>query len=169
MERRRRIVWIAGLSATAGAGFGFPLAGVPLALGLAAYAAIRACRPDRILRGRRLSSWQHHRAAVLTGGLILVGSATFNLTIYGIALAGRLEHRLQQDAALGYRRGELRLGQVFEACEAVACARARIIQLTTPRTLGIARLSGFALHDQTIYAWPGPPHPLISFPPHPPR
>jgi hypothetical protein len=169
VERRRHIVWIAGLSATAGAGFGFPLAWVPFALGLAAYTAIRACRPDQILRGRRLSPWQHHRAAVLTGGLILAGSAAFSLAIYGIALAGRLEHRLQQDAALDYRRGELKLGQVFEACEGVACARARIIQLTTFHTLGIARLSGFALHDQTIYAWPGPPRPPVSLPPHPPR
>lgn len=156
---QRRIVWIAGLSATAGVGFGFPLAGVPLALGLAAYAAIASCRPDRILRGRRLSPWQQRRAAVLTGGLILLGSTAFSSAIYGVALAGRLEHRLQQDAALGYRRGGLRLGQVFEACEVLVCARARIIQLTTPRTLGIARLSGFALHDQTIYAWPGSPPP----------
>lgn len=169
MERRRRLVWIAGLSATAGAGFGFPLAGVPLALGIAAYAAIRACRPDQVLRGRRLSPWQHRRAAVLMGGLILLGSTVFSLTIYGIALAGRLEHRLQRDAALGYRRGELRLGQVFEACEAMACARARIVQLTTSHTLGIARLSGFALHDQTIYAWPSLPHRPISFPSRPPH
>ncbi len=167
MERRRHIIWIAGLSATAGVGFGFPLAGVPLALGLAAYAAISACRPDRILRGRRLSPWQQRRAALLTGGLILFGSALFSLTIYGIALAGRLEHRLQQDAALDYRHGELRLGQVFEACEVLACAQARVIQLTTPHTMGIARLSGFALHDQTIYAWPGLPHPALAprFPP----
>ena len=157
MERRRRIVWIAGLSATAGMGFGCPLAGVPLALGLAAYAVIRSCRSDRILRGRRLSPRQHQRAAVLAGWLILAGSAAFSLTIYGVALAGRLEYRLQQDAALGYRQGELRLGQVLEACEAVACAQAQIVQLSTPRTLGIARLSGFALHDQTIYAWPGLP------------
>jgi hypothetical protein len=169
VERRRHIVWIAGLSATAGASFGYPLAGVPLALGLAAYAAIRSCRPDGILRGRRLSPWQHRRAAALAGGLILVGSAAFSLTIYGIALAGRLEHRLQQDAVLDYRRGALRLGQVFEACEAVACARARIIRLTTPRTLGIARLSGFALHDQMIYSGPGPSRPPISFPSLPPR
>ena len=157
MERRRRIAWIAGLSATAGVGFGFPLAGVPLALGVAAYAAIRSCRPDRILRGRRLSPWQHHRAAVLAGGLILACSALFSLTIYGIAVAGRLECRLQQDAALGYRQGTLKVGQVFEACEALACARARILQLTTPRTLGIARLSGFAMHDEVVYAWPSPP------------
>lgn len=167
MERRRHIVWIAGLSATAGVGFGCPLAGVPLALGLAAYAAISSCRPDRVLRGRRLLPGQQRRAALVMGGLILFGSALFSLTLYGIALADRLEHRLQQDAAVDYRRGELRLGQVFEACEVAACAQARIIQLTTPHTMGIARLSGFALHDQTIYAWPGLPHPSLApgFPP----
>lgn len=159
---RRHIVWIAGLSATAGAGFGCPLAGVPLVLGLAAYAAIRSCRPDRILRGRRLPPWRQRRAAALMGLLILTGSAAFSVTIYGVALAGRLEGRLQQDAALGYRRGELRLGEALKACEALVCARARIIQMATPHTLGIARLSGFALHDQTIYAWPGPSRPLIS-------
>ncbi len=162
MERRQRIAWAAGLSATAGVGVGFPPAGIPLALGLAAYAAIRACRPDRILRGRRLSPFQHHRAAVLAGGLILACSAPFSLTIYGIAFAGRLEHRLQQDATFGYRHGELKLGQVFEACAALACARARIIQLTTARTLGIARLSGFVLHDEIVYAWPSPrPSPFL--------
>ncbi|HJU15189.1 MAG TPA: hypothetical protein VJ770_01855 [Stellaceae bacterium] len=162
MERRHHLAWLAGLSATAGVGYGFPLAGIPLALGLAAYAAIRSCRPDHVLRGRWLSPFQHHRAAVVGGGLILLGSALFSLTIYSLTLAGRLEHRLQQDAALGFQRGELKVGQAFEACEGLACAQARIIQLATARTLGIARLSGFAMHDQTIYAWPSPTRAALS-------
>lgn len=166
MERRQHfgppLVWLAGLSATASLGFAYPLAGIPLTLGLAAYAAIRWCRPDQVVRGRHLSAVHHHRAALVMAGLILLCAAVFSLTIYGIAVAGRLEHRLQRDAALGYRKGELKVGQVLEACEGLACARARIIQLATAHTLGIARLHGFALHDETIYGWAGPTHTLLS-------
>lgn len=173
MERQQHfgqpLVWVAGMSATATIGFEYPLAGVPLALGLAAYAAICSCRPDEVLRGRTLSPWQHRRAALVMGGLILLCAAAFSLTIYGVHLAGQLEHRLQRDAALGYRRGELRMGQVIEACEALACARARIIQMTGAHTLGIARLSGFALHDETIYAWPSPTRPPLPLLAHPLR
>ena len=78
-----------------------------------------------------------------------------------------VEDPIGEAAERGIEHVKAIAAELFEACEVVACAQARIIQLTTPHTMGIARLSGFALHDQTIYAWPGLPHssPAPGFPP----
>jgi hypothetical protein len=70
-----------------------------------------------------------------------------------VDLAGVLEHRLHDALAISHTRGELKLGQVLAECQSLVCARATVIKLATPATFGVAKLNGFALHEQAIYHW----------------
>jgi hypothetical protein len=70
-----------------------------------------------------------------------------------VDLANVLEHRLHDALAISQSSGELKLGQILDECQSLVCARATVVKLATPTTLGIAKLNGFALRDQTIYHW----------------
>jgi hypothetical protein len=146
----RKIGWaIAAVAAVAAGAIGFPIFGVALALGIVTYAAIKMSKPHAIIRGRILSPRQHHRVAVIVAGGILGITALFSGTLCALDLANGLENRLHDALRDAHRKGELTPGQIFEECE-LACAQARVTKLSTPNTLGIAKLSGFALHDHTI-------------------
>jgi hypothetical protein len=145
---------VAGVATVVAAVVACPVVGIPLALGMAAYAAIMLGKPDRIIRGRILSPRQHRRAAVIIGGCILGVAALVGTVIHGVQLAGSLDHRLLDRVEATYEdSGEHTVGQVFEECALFVCARATIVNLATRNTLGIIRLNGFALRDQRLYGW----------------
>jgi len=150
----RRTAWtVAGIAAVAAAIIVSPLIGIPLALGAAAYTAIMLSKPYALVRGRTLSPRQQRRAAIIMGGGILGVAAVAGGSIWGLELARTLEHRLHHSVEAAYDQAEPQVGQVFEECTALACARATIAQPATPNTLGIIRLTGFALHQQSLYHW----------------
>src|SRR5207244_1931199 len=153
----RRIVWTAACIAGVGIiAVGFPQFGVPLALGIAGYTLIKLSKPHAILRGRTLHPHQQHRAALIAGGGMLGIAALFSGTFSALDLANTLEHRLDDALKAAHRRGELKTGQIFEACN-LACGRAVVLELPTPDTPGIAKLSGFARHERSIYQWRNSP------------
>jgi hypothetical protein len=156
MWSRRCLCTVAGVTALGAAAIGCPMVGVPLALGMAAYAAIRMSKPHAIVRGRTLSPRQQRRAAAIIGGGMLGIAALTGTLIYSLELANSLEHRLHHNIEAAYDQAEPQVGQVFEECKLFACARATIAQPSTPKTLGIARLNGFALHTQSLYHWRNP-------------
>ncbi|MGC2201297.1 MAG: hypothetical protein WA633_14280 [Stellaceae bacterium] len=130
----------------------FPVFGIPLALGGATYAAIRLRKPDAVLRGRILSIREHKRAAVIGGCVMLAIAALFSRMFLVLNAANTLERDLNEALKASHRNGELRPGQVFQACS-IACARATVVNLPTRNEPGIAKLRGLAVHDQTIYEW----------------
>jgi hypothetical protein len=149
----RKIAWTVAVIAAAAGAVEFPVVGIPLALGIATYAAIRLSKPHQILRGRNLSPTQHRRAAVIAAVGISGMAALSSGTVVAIDLAKLIENRLNDALAISHRSGELKLGQIFDECQSLVCARATVIKLATPSTFGIAKLNGFALHEQTIYHW----------------
>jgi hypothetical protein len=124
-----------------------------LALGIATYAAIRLSKPNQIVRGRTLSPNQHRRAAAITAVGITGMAGFLSGTLAAVDLANMIEHRLHDTLAITHGRGELKLGQILDECQSLVCARATVIKLPTPATYGVAKLTGFALHGQTVYHW----------------
>jgi hypothetical protein len=153
LGRRKIAQTAAGIAAVGAGAVGFPIVGVPLALGIGMYAAIKLSKPNQILRGRTLSPRQQHRAAVIMGGVMLGIAVFFSGTLLALDIANTLEQRLHDALTTAHRRGRLMVGQVLDECERSACARATVIKLATPGTLGIVKLSGFTLHENTIYHW----------------
>jgi hypothetical protein len=149
----RKIAWTVAVIAAAAGAVEFPIVGIPLAFGIAAYAAIKLSKPHQILRGRILSPSQHRRAAVIAGLGISGIAALSSGTLVAIDLAKLIEHRLSDALAISHSIGELKLGQILDECQSLVCAHATVIKLATPTTFGIAKLNGFALHDKTIYHW----------------
>ena len=151
--RPRKIAWTMAVIATAVGAVCLPIVGVPLALGIATYALIRVCKPHQIVRGRTFSPRQHQRAAVIAAGGMAGIAALLSGTLVAVDLASVIEHRLHDALAISHSSGELKLGQILDECQSLVCARATVIKLATPTTFGIAKLNGFALHEQTIYHW----------------
>lgn len=147
-----KIVPIA-VALAAAASLKLPLIGIPLALACLAYGGIKLLKPHKIVRGRVLSELQHHRVAVVTGAAILGIAAACSTVIYGLGVAGRLEHQLRVDIDHARDRGGLQVGERFSECEEVVCATATIVQLPAERMLGVARLRGFTLHPDTLFGW----------------
>jgi hypothetical protein len=156
-----RLAAIAAVAvATAAAGFALPRLGVPPALGLVGYLAIRLSKPNPMPRRRTLSAAQHRRAAIIVGSLVFAGAALFSATLAGLDLAGRLQSQLYQRIARAEDAGDLKLGETLQQCEEFACARATIVELATARSLGLAKLRGFAVDDLHAYGWRPPISPL---------
>jgi hypothetical protein len=149
----RKITWTMAVIVVAAGVACFPTVGVPLALGIATYGLMRVCKPHQIVRGRTLSPRQHQRAAVIAAGGMAGIAAVLSGTLVAVDLANVLEHRLHDALAISQSSGELKLGQILDECQSLVCARATVVKLATPTTLGIAKLNGFALRDQTIYHW----------------
>lgn len=149
---RQHVVWLLAPVAAA-AGLALPPVGIPIIAGLAVYAGITFSRPDRILRGRTLSPSRQRRIAVLAGGAMLGFAASFSGAASALKLAAALELRLRDQIEAAQDAGTARAGRTFRECERIVCAQATIIQPPTSRTLGIAKLSGFALHDEAPYGW----------------
>jgi len=141
-------------AAAAVASLFLPLVGVPLAFGLAGYLTISLSKPDKVLRGRTLSATQHRRAAIVVGGSVFAVAVLFNATLTGLDLANRLEARLCDRVETG--AGALQIGDTLQVCEGLACARATVTKLATSKTLGLAELHGFAVHDLRIFGWRQP-------------
>jgi len=150
--KRKVALTVAFVTGVAAITAGYPGFGIPLALGMVAYAAIKLSKPHAIMRGRTLARHQHHRAAVIAAGGVLGVAALFTGVSSALDLAIMLEHRLDYTLKTANRRGEMRVGQSFEACD-LACARAVVLELPTPYTPGIAKLSGFTIHERAIYQW----------------
>jgi hypothetical protein len=151
---RHQTLWtLAAVAAAAAASLGRPLIGAPLTVGVIVYSLIRLSKPDKILRGQILSPLQHRRAAAIIGGVMLAVASLYSGALAGLELAASHEHRLHEqiEAALG--AGAMRVGETFEACERFLCTRATVTQLATKNTLGLAKLSGFAMHDETAFGW----------------
>ncbi len=145
---------IAAAAAIAAAtGLASPPIGIPMIVGIAAYAGIAVSRPDKILRGQTLSPSRQRRAAAIAGLGMLALTASFSGAASALRLAALLELRLRDQIETALASGTAQPGRTFRECERVVCAQATIIQLPTGHTLGIARLSGFALHDETPYGW----------------
>ena len=85
-----------------------------------------------------------------TGGITAL-AALSNAGLAAVDLANRLEQRLHDAIATAHAKGGVELGQVFDECQNVVCARAMVVKLATPSTFGVAKLTGFALHDTTVY------------------
>src|SRR5438270_4625395 len=152
--RSRGTAWAAAsVTVIAAAVFTCPIFGIPLALGVTAYGVIKFSKPHTIVRGRILSRRQHQRAAVTVGAGILAVAALFSAGIRAVELANLLEARLCDRLEVSHRKGELAIEQTLQECEQLACARATIVQLATHSALGIAKLSGFVMHDQSLYGW----------------
>jgi hypothetical protein len=149
----RKIARIAMIVAAAAGAVGFPIVGIPLVLGIATYAAIILRKPNQIIRGRFLSLRQQCRAAVIAAGGITAVAALSSGMLVAIDLATVLEHRLRNALAITHSRGELKPGQILAECQTLVCAQATVIKLATPSTFGIAKLNGFAMHDQAVYHW----------------
>jgi len=159
--RNRRIAWTtAGVTAIIAAALTYPIMGVPVALGACMYASVKLCKPNMIVRGRSLSPPQHQRAAVMMGAGILVIAASIGLALYGLKLANTLEQRLCWEVEAAYERGALKAGKIFEECQQLVCAQATVVQPATRSRLGIVRLSGFAVHNQSVYGWHNPVRPI---------
>jgi hypothetical protein len=150
--RRKVSLSVACVAGIAVITLGCPGCGIPLALGIVAYAAIKLSKPHAIMRDRTLSLHQHHRAAVIAAGGALGVAALFSGASSALDLATMLEHRLDDTLKAVSRRGEMKVGQSFETCD-LACARAVVLELPTPYTPGIAKLSGFTIHERSIYRW----------------
>ena len=144
---------LAVLAAVAAASLVLPLVGVPLVLGVAGYLTISLSKPNRIVRGRYLSVMQHRRTAIIVGGVVFGIAALFSATLAGFDLAVRLEAQLYDRIEIAAGDGSLKLGETLAQCEGFACARATIVKLATFRTLGLAQLHGFAMHDVRAYGW----------------
>jgi hypothetical protein len=144
---------LAVLAAVAAAGLAPPLVGVPLALGVAGYLTISLSKPNRIVRGRCLSVTQHRRTAIIVGSVVFGIAALFSATLAGFDLAIRLEAQLYDRIEIAAGSRSLELGETLAQCEGFACARATIVKLATFRTLGLAQLHGFAMHDVRAYGW----------------
>ncbi len=147
---------LAAVAAVAVASLTLPLVGVPLALGVAGYYTISLSKPNQVVRGRILSAAQHRRTAIVVGstvfGLALLSSAA----LAGLDLAGRLESGLYDRVETAAGAGALQLGATVQLCERLACAHATIVKLATSKTLGLAELHGFAVHDVRAYGWRQP-------------
>jgi hypothetical protein len=141
------------LVVTAGLGAAWPEIGAPVAFAAAGYAVISLMSPGRIVRGRNLSPSQQHRAALAVAAMLLLVAGLASTAVHGLRLANTLEQRLRDEIDVVRTRGALRLGQNFEECAQLLCARARIVQLPSRRAVGIARLSGFARHDERVFGW----------------
>jgi hypothetical protein len=152
-----RLAAIAAVAAVAAVmGLALPRLGVPPALGLVGYLAIRLSKPNQLLRRRGLSAAQHRRAAIIVGSLMFAGAALFSATLAGLDLADRLQSRLDQGIASAEDAGDLKLGETLQQCEEIACARATIVELATARSLGLAKLRGFAVDGLHAYGWRQP-------------
>jgi hypothetical protein len=141
------------VAAVAVASLVLPLVGIPLALACLAYAGIKRLAPHRVIRGRVLSELQQHRVAIIAGAAILGVAAGCSTVIFGLGVAGRLEHQLRVDIDHARDVGDLKASATFRECEEVMCATATIVQLPTNRTLGVAKLSGMTLHPDTLFGW----------------
>jgi hypothetical protein len=157
---------LAVIAAVSAASLALPRVGVPLALGLTGYLTISLSKPNRIVRGRYLSVTQRRRTAVIVGGVVFGIAALLSATLAGFDLAVRLEAQLYDRIEIAAGAGSLKLGETLEQCDGFACARATIVKLATFRTLGLAQLHGFAMHDVRAYGcrqsagrgngdWPG--------------
>jgi len=144
---------LAVVAAVAAAGLAPALVGVPLALGVAGYLTISLSKPNRIVRGRSLSVTQHRRAALIVGSVVFGIAALFSATLAGFDLSAKLEAELYDSIEIAAADGSLRLGATLAQCDGFACARATIVKLATFRTLGLAQLHGFAMHDVRAYGW----------------
>jgi len=145
---------VAGIAAVAAAAsLMLPLVGVPLALACASYGGIKLLKPHKVIRGRVLSELQHHRVAVVAGAAILGVAAGCSAIIYGLEVAGRLEHQLRVRIDIARDAGGLAVGTSFSECEEVLCAGATIVQIPADKILGVAKLSGFTLHRDTLFGW----------------
>jgi hypothetical protein len=142
---------LAVLTAVAAAGLAPPMIGVPLALGVAGYLTISLSKPNRIVRGCSLSVTQHRRTAIIVGSVVFGIAALFSATLAGFDLAARLEVQLCDRIEIAAGDGSLKLGETLAQCDGFACARATIVKLATFRTLGLAQLRGFAMHDVHAY------------------
>lgn len=131
----------------------WPAIGIPVALAAAAYAVIILTSPDRILRGRVLTAREHRRTALFAAITLLGLAGLGSVTVYGVELANSLEQRLRDEVDVVRTRGDLHVGQVLEECASMACAQATIVQMPTNKLVGVARFSGFALHDQRVFGW----------------
>jgi hypothetical protein len=127
--------------------------GVPLACAALVYVVTVMAGPQRLLRGRLLSPAQQQRAALIVAAAMLAFTGLCSAAVYGIQLANTLEQRLRDEIDVQRTRGELTIGQSFQECAPVACAEATIVQLPSRRAVGIARLSGFAMHEQKVFGW----------------
>src|SRR5271167_2475532 len=144
---------LAVIAAVSAASLALPLVGVPLALGLTGYLTISLSKPNRIVRGRSLSVTQHRRTAIIVGSVVFGIAALFSATLAGFDLAVRLEAQLCERIEIAAGAGSLKLGETLAQCEGFACARATIVKLATFRTLGLAQLHGFTMHDVRAYGW----------------
>jgi hypothetical protein len=144
---------LAVIAAVSAASLARPLVGVPLALGLTGYLTISLSKPNRIVRGRCLSVTQHRRTAIIVGSVVFAIAALFSATLAGFDLAVRLEAQLYDRIEIAAGDGSLKLGETLAQCEGFACARATIVKLASFRTLGLAQLHGFAMHDVRAYGW----------------
>jgi hypothetical protein len=141
--------------AVAVAGVAGPAVAGPVIVAAIVYAAIKLSRPDKILRGQTLSPARQRRLAALAAGVMLGIAALFSGTASALKLAASLEARLRDRIEIADVQGATRAGSTFRECEQLVCAEATIFQIPTDHTLGIARLSGFALHDEAAYGWRG--------------
>lgn len=146
---------IAGAAAVAAAGLGAAWSdiGVPLAVAAAGYALIRCVSPGQIVRGRVFSPAQQQRAALLLAAALLAVAGGASAAVHALRLAGTLEQRLRDEIDVVRTRDVQRLGQGFEECAQLLCARARIVQLPSAHGVGIVRLSGFVRHEERVFGW----------------
>lgn len=144
---------MAVLVVAAGSGAAWPEIGLPVAFAAAGYAAISLLSPVRIVRGRVLTPRAQHRAALLVAGVLLAIVGAGEGLVHGCDLAKMLEQRLRDEIDVARTGGQLRLGQDFQECAQLVCARARIVQLPSAHAVGVARLSGFAWHDERVFGW----------------
>jgi hypothetical protein len=79
-----------------------------------------------------------------------------------LKLANTLEQRLCQEIEAAYERGALRAGQIFEQCEQPVYAQATVVQPATRSKLGMVRLNGLAVHDQSLYGWRNSDGPIAT-------
>ena len=148
--------WIVGAGVIALAVVAVPSFGIPVALAAASYGVVKMTNPRKILRGHRLSREQQHRAGLILGAIVLTVGIIYSAADYSLQLAHGLEHKLHHAIGAAYAQGEIRVGEVFTACRGIVCASATIVQPATAKTLGIARLGGFAIHDDNLFGWRQP-------------
>ena len=145
----------AALTATAAAAvvaFEFPVLGVPLALGIAACAALILWKASAPGTRARFSARRRQRA-IMSGACVLLAVTTvIGGTFLALDTANTLEHELNNVLKTAHHKGNLTPGQIFQVCS-IACARATVVDLPTRNGPGIAKLSGLAMHEQTIYEW----------------
>lgn len=153
LDGNRKAAWIIGaIALVLGAAVEFPVFGVPVAVAAATYTWVRLSKPHKVLRGRTLSPHQQRRAAVIGAAAMLGVGLLFSGTLCALHLANTLERQLQESLKAAYRSGELSPGQLVEECR-LACARAVVVETPALNTPGIAKLNGYAIHDELIYEW----------------